>query len=583
MTVSGLCPSMKSKPIAMCQPLVCEMPAKDCIGGSITKHGTNRPVLPPTTAAAESTDVDGMQWFICEVCNRKMNTVEMLALHRQSPLHLRRAERQQLGALSGDNTTWQSCPTCEKKLNSPTQLEIHMDNHRRATSVSNYPAACPEARTTPLVGMPDIQCNHCDVCNTFMNTALQLELHRQSPAHQKKSALRDNPHSANIGDNTVWQTCSVCDKRLNSMKQLDIHMNSHSLSERSLSLLCNTPRVGADTLPSDTSEIQLTSTDDTETKLKTVDVSLFAVAEYIDPPIEFRDEVDVENLNRLVNQLQLQQETSQGDAGMSERSDSTDVSQLSGSSTQLLADTFASQAAKFTSNVVDDDDDDYDGVAKLNNPFKLANSDSRDLSHDETRPCTSSGNLVSQATSQAEDNSAAPAAADDDDDDEKLVADDDLITSGCCPSVGCVYHCELCDVHLSGDEPKNMHLTGTKHSACRQKATETTPAEHNPFSPSFSFFCPLCNVPFNTTKDKKQHERGQQHMSKSLRCVQAPHRHLPDVILPIDATDKHVCTPATPDSLVTSKPRSYQEELYFKTLVADSICFLPTGIDNNVT
>ena len=571
MTVSGLCPSMKSKPIAMCQPLVCELPAKYNIGGSITKHSSNKPALPPTATASESTDVDGMQWFSCEVCDKSMNTVEMLELHRQSPPHLRKVERQQLGALSGDNTIWQSCPTCQKKLNSPTQLEIHMTHHRRPTSVSNYPPASSESRTPPLAATPGVQCHYCDICNKFVNTAVQLDLHRQSPAHQKKAALRDNPQAGNIGDNTVWQTCSVCNKRVNSMKQLDIHMDSHGPAAKSL--LCGAPRGDVDTLYSDTPN-QLTCT---ETVLRNVNMSLLAAAENIDPPIEFRDEVDVKSLNRPLNQLP-QQAASQDDAGISESVMSsgsnhhTDVSQLGRNNAQQLADTFASQAAKFTSNVATIADD----VVKLSNSLPLAKSDSHDLSNNETRH-TSSGYLVSQAARQTGDNSATTTATDDDDDDDdeanKLVTDDDLITSGCCQSFGCVYHCELCDVHLSGDEPKNMHLTGSKHIACRQKAEETP--EHNPFSPRFSFFCALCNVPFNTTKDKRQHERGQQHISRSLRCLQAPHRLMPQVILPTDS-DQHCCMP---DSLVTSTPRSYQEELYFKTLVADSICFLPTGID----
>jgi len=564
MTVSGLCPSMKSKPIAMCQPLVCEMPAKECISDIIAKHNSNRPV-PPALTTEPTSVVSGMQWFSCEVCNKKMNTVEMLQLHQRSPAHLRKVERQQLGAVSADNTVWQTCPTCHKKLNSPAQLEIHMANHSRPTCQSNYPPACSDGRTVPQVATPGVQWYHCDMCNKHMNTSAQLELHQQSPAHQKTAALRDNPLSGNIGDNTVWQTCPVCAKRLNSPRQLDIHMNSHGLPARSL--LCSAPRGYVDTLPSDT-EIQLTSTADTETMLKHLNITLSA-AEKIDPPIEF------------VDQPQLQEETSQDDVQMPEstvRLESTDIDQLRRSDEQQLSDTLGNQTAsqaKFTCNVAaaadDDDDDDNDAVVTLNSLWKLAVKDGLDLSYGEMQQ-TSSENLVSQTARQVEVHSAAAAGDDEDDDDEKLITDDDLVTSGCCASVGCVYHCELCDVHLSGDEPRNMHLTGTKHIACRQKAEETTPAEHNPYSPNFRYCCRLCNVPFNTLRDKRQHERGQQHISKSVR-LPAPQRLLPDV----DA-DEDSCMP---DNLVTSKPRSYQKELYFNALVTDSICFLPTGSSSN--
>lgn len=563
MTVSGLCPSMKSKPIAMCQPLVSELPAKDCyIRDIIAKYNSSRSVLQPTAAAGGSTSVvDGLQWFSCEVCDKKMNTAEMLELHRQSPAHLKKVERHRSVAQSGDNTVWQTCPTCQKKLNSPLQLEIHMTNHSRPASRSSCPPSCPP----PVVATPGVQWYHCDVCNKFMNTAAQLELHRQTPAHQKKNAAgRDSPLSCTIGDNTVWQTCPVCAKRVNSLKQLDIHMNSHGLPAGSL--LYNMPRGDLDTLLSDT-ENQLTSRADSEKMLKNLGVSLSA-AEKIDPPIEFGDKVNV-NLQTLVDQLQLQEESSKGDVETSERSvgpRSPDVSQPR-SSAQQLSDSSANQTFGQTTFTVD--------AAAAANLLELVKTVGLSPSQDETR-WTSSENSDCPTTRQAEDNSAIDAAAAAEDS-EKFLTDDDLITSGCCPSPGCAYHCELCEVHLSGDEPRNMHVTGSKHITCRQKAEESTPAEHNPFSPSFRFFCQLCSIPLNTLRDKRQHERGQQHISKSLRCVPAPQSALPDIVLPADG-DVDSCMPG---SLVTSTPRSYQEELYFKALVADSICYLPTGTDSS--
>ena len=647
MTVSGFPPSMKSKPVAMCQPQRCEMPAKDSISDIIAKYNSSRadPPAIATATAAESADVvDGMQWFSCEVCKKKMNTVEMLQLHQRSPAHLRKVERQQMGVVPGDNTVWQSCTVCHKQLNSLTQLEIHMKSHSRPSHQSNYSSlACPEGGTMPPVATPSgVQSHHGDVCNKHMNTAAELERHRQSPAHQRKSALRDDPLTGNIGDNTVWQRCPVCAKRLNSVKQLDIHMNSHGPTARSLLGNASTGDV-VDTVHA---ENQLTSAADTNRMLEALSVSSLLAAEKIDLLTEFADNSDVKNLTTGVDCLQLQGEgSSQDDAEMASasfmRSRNTDVSQLlqRRSDAEQLSGSSVDQTtsrAELTSGAAaaaDGGESDDDAVGMLKNSMTLATADYRELSHDEAEQNavsetsrqaevnasaavaaaaaaaddddddsvrmlktldgleltndetqqTSSENLVSEISRQTEINSLAAAVGDHDDDDddddaEKLITDDDLITWGCCASVGCVYHCELCDVHLNGDEPRSMHLTGSRHIACRQKAAEETasPTEDNPYSPQFRYCCALCSVPFNTLRDQRQHERGQQHLSKSVR-LPAPQRHLPSVVLPTDE-DYDSCMP---DSPVTSKPRSYQEELYFKALVADCICFLPTGTDSS--
>jgi len=590
MTVSGLCPSMKSKPIAMCQPLVCETPTRDCISDVIRKHSATRSV--PSAAESKSNVVDGMQWFSCDVCGKKMNTYEMLELHRRSPAHLKKVEQQQLtaalpgdniqqliAAVPGDNTIWLSCPTCQKKLNSATQLEIHMTDHNRPISLSSYPPACLDGRTTPTVAPPGGQWHHCDVCNKDMNTAVQLELHCQSPAHHKKAAQRDNVLSGNNGDNTIWQTCPLCAKRLNSVKQLDIHVKSHGLPEGSS--LSGAPRNNEDSLYSN-AENQLPFTADTGGMLGYFRTTLLAAGK-INPPVEYGQKLDVTNLLTLVDGLRMKEKTSKDDDRMSgsvERTESTEYSQLSRSKTLQISDNSANQTAsqtKFTSAAAaaaaDDDDDEHGVMMSENQPWGLTRLDSKDewSSKNLTSPATCPTDVDLATTTTTTTTTITAAAAADDDDD--VVKDDDLISTGCCVFAGCVYHCELCDVHLTGEEPRNMHFTGAKHISCRQKAEETTSAQDNPFGPSFRYFCQLCNVPFNTLRDKLQHERGQQHISKSARCVPAPDRRLPDVVLPTDR-DYDSCVP---DSLVTSKPRSYQGELYSKALVSDSICFLPTG------
>jgi len=562
LTVSGLCASMKSKPIALCEPLVSEMPTSS---DAVSKQNySNRSVPSAATIASESTSaVHGMHWYSCEVCNKKMNTIEMLELHKRSPVHLKKVERQQLGAACVDNTVWLLCPTCQKKLNSPTQLEIHMASHSRPISLSRSPADDPEDRTTPTYG---VQCYRHDIYDTYVNRSVQSDLNLQSLV----AGQSDNVPSVKIGDNTVWQFCPVCAKPLNSLKQLDIHIKSHGVSGRSL--LSDVPRNKEDSNAQD----QLRPTADIDGVSRNADT-----AEQSNPQIAVREKIDVTNLLKVVEQLRIKEATLQDD-----------VESLTRPVSLYNSDNQTAGQTDCTPHVVINNADD---VESLTRPVNLYNSDNQtagqtdgtahivitNAAHDGI--VTSENQLLRSARldSKTECKSTSPATwldgnatATADADAEKLITDDDLITSGCSVCVSCVYHCQLCNVHLTGDEPRNMHVTGTRHMLCRQKAEEATLPEQNPFSPNFRYFCRLCNVPFNTLRDKKQHERGQQHISKSVRYVPAPDRIMPDLVL-----DNDNCMPA---SLLSSKPRSYQEELYFKALAADSICFLPTGSLNKL-
>ena len=507
MTVSGLDQSMMSKPIAMCQPLVSKLPTEHRISDAVTKHNPISSASVPAPAAEPAKLVDGMQWFSCDVCNKDMNTSEMLDLHKRSSAHQKKVDRQQLAAASIDNTAWVTCPTCQKKLNSAVQLDIHMSNHNRQC-LSNCPPARPGGITSPVVARP--------------------------------------------GDSTVWQICPVCDKRLNSVKQLDIHMRSHCPPGSSVVDDSDTRRNDVSAVYIGGTTSQRTSTADTGAIFEHSNVTLLEAGK-ISPPTEFCDKFHA-NLLSGVDHLQLSKGTQPDESWTTPQCTiSSKTQQISGYSV-----TETGSETEFIS-----DADAVAGDVTSENPPKLVGPEAQRAF---------SENLLSQTTGKAVVNTTAAAAADDDDDDPEIT-DDDLITTGSCTSVGCAYHCELCDVHLNGEEPKNMHITGAKHISCRQKAEETTSSEHNPFGPHFRYFCELCRVPFNTLKDKRQHERGQQHVAKSVRHVPAPERLIPDVVLPTD-TDKHCCIP---DSLVTSSPRSYQQELYSKALVADSICFLPTG------
>ena len=89
-------------------------------------------------------------WYQCHVCNCDVNTREMLRIHEQSPKHKKSVERAALAGTVGvrtatgspgtvqglgmDRTVWHTCQVCNKRLNSMQQLSTHMQSHGRTVS-----------------------------------------------------------------------------------------------------------------------------------------------------------------------------------------------------------------------------------------------------------------------------------------------------------------------------------------------------------------------------------------------------------------------------------------------------------------
>lgn len=92
----------------------------------------------------------------------------------------------------------------------------------------------------------------------------------------------------------------------------------------------------------------------------------------------------------------------------------------------------------------------------------------------------------------------------------------------------------------------------------------------NPDSNSpYLYYCQTCKRPMNTEKIYKEHVRGQRHLDK-VAVESAPDREHP----PIKSFNDYG---RIGFNLTNTKPRSYQIELFSKTLECDRVCFLPTG------
>ncbi|XP_041365827.1 uncharacterized protein LOC121380886 [Gigantopelta aegis] len=94
----------------------------------------------------------------------------------------------------------------------------------------------------------------------------------------------------------------------------------------------------------------------------------------------------------------------------------------------------------------------------------------------------------------------------------------------------------------------------------------------NPYSKHFRFYCDICDRPMNTQDAYNAHVGGRDHQQK-VANIQAPKRTLPPVrrLLTEEEADEKAF------NLTEQAPRSYQVELFNKTMQNDSVIFLPTG------
>ncbi|XP_067654681.1 uncharacterized protein [Haliotis asinina] len=94
----------------------------------------------------------------------------------------------------------------------------------------------------------------------------------------------------------------------------------------------------------------------------------------------------------------------------------------------------------------------------------------------------------------------------------------------------------------------------------------------NPFSGYFKYYCDTCNRPMNTRKDYQAHLESKAHRQRAAE-VTAPQLNLGQIkrVLSIDDAEEMAY------HLTKTMPRSYQVDLFCKTMEGDKVIFLPTG------
>ncbi|XP_071104399.1 uncharacterized protein [Haliotis cracherodii] len=94
----------------------------------------------------------------------------------------------------------------------------------------------------------------------------------------------------------------------------------------------------------------------------------------------------------------------------------------------------------------------------------------------------------------------------------------------------------------------------------------------NPFGGYYKFYCDICNRPMNTDKDYQAHLQSRAHQQQAAE-VEAPRVNLGQIqrVLSIDDAEEAAY------HVTNTMPRSYQVDLFCKTMEGDKVIFLPTG------
>ena len=487
----------------------------------------------------------GQTWYKCIPCNKPLNTKEQLWTHQQSPKHQKIRERWKAqGSMVVD---------IPKFVNLPASANMLRTDSTETTG----------DELVIVGGQPKFRCHACS-CN--VDTKQMLEIHKRSPKHLK--AADRMQMAAAVGsvqtlglDRTVWHTCHVCGKKLNSAQQLQTHLQSHGLAPGGL-------------------------TTDFPARASTG-----VVQNLMDKFSPFKaniDDIDVVPAGTPLKQHMMKEKEHER-SGRRVVCDMVDSAEAplqavgpegddTAESAQLKTDTVGSNIERKRVAA--------DIVVRLDDMGNLVGEDNTGNSNHGNMVCdTPTRDAQDSLTNEMKDLTLENTTEDTNHDPMR----------GTCWFLQCFYHCAVCDTHLGGPAPKKDHMDSFKHLKNLKKkgllgasggstlvADGLIPIIEKPISPNTPFgfynYCDICKVPFSGPEAQAAHERGKLHKAKAAKSNVAPTRKLPDIV-------KHPCADNTDVYVLTkTEPRSYQVELYMKTVAADSVIFLPTGkIFGNIT
>ncbi|ESP04712.1 hypothetical protein LOTGIDRAFT_170548 [Lottia gigantea] len=125
----------------------------------------------------------------------------------------------------------------------------------------------------------------------------------------------------------------------------------------------------------------------------------------------------------------------------------------------------------------------------------------------------------------------------------------------------------------SHDHQDVMSLAESTYSSFEnqsQKLFQQSGVPKSQRSMHHKFFCQICQVNCNTEKALTDHKNGARHLLtvSEMKAPKVSHPH-------IQKSFRRGAVSS--DDLTSTKPRSYQLELFWKAMSSDHVCFLPTG------
>ena len=388
-----------------------------------------------------------------------------------------------------------------------------------AVSMSIGLAHTPEAKTV-------LNRHWCTVCQKGTDTAIQLSLHMQSPAHLKKLKQKETLDVQggggflNPNDNTYWHTCDVCRKKVNSSSQLEIHMRSH-----------------------------------------------FGIAgsRYNEHGIT-ANPVSVQNLSTY----------SQKDAGDSSPEVCTQSHAGVAGSGDVLFTTFPAPSnniqpgfdvggAHFDKPRRETEEPDLLGIQTLRkttmssrqiNPVNdELQGDGQELfnSRHWSSPTNNQGLFGWGIDPQLPQTNFLDAA-------REIWPTTDRSLSSRASEFSFPGETQS---YVSGMSPDDIYRNFV------DDAEEQPQPVDNPF-PGFESFCRDCNMPFNSEDSRQAHLKGKVHAAKIVKKTRNCQINLPPIV-----KNRRDCEV---DKFVRETPRAYQEELFAETIQHDTLLFLPTGM-----
>ena len=470
--------------------------------------------------------------YYCDICRISCTGPESFTQHRLGAQHRKlagesNADDHDLNTPNYDRTKWYPCEICKCSMNTYEQLKIHERSPKHLKQLEKQMSG-------DVLSHDRTQWFPCNICKVSMNTYEQLKIHEQSPRHIKQLEKQMACDTQNA-DRTEWFPCKICNVNMNTLEQLKIHeksprhmrqlekhMESGSVSghDRTIWYPCNVCNCKMNT----------------QEQLRIHEASPAHIAK-----------------QRKCNNVQLMTSPFVPSAHLTDFDSVSPTSPLeSFLSEELFPEEFLPQSESMNENGTQTLEDNFQEKLVMNDkPFYMGPQYALITPEQMERGTTNLQGAGGSKRGMGSDLAFATRNRGTRENSNRRVGSDDT---------------------NSNDNARPMHCSIGQGFSDRPNENQSTnkklgPTENNPYAATHRYYCHTCKQPMNTKESYENHIRGRRHMQK-VCTEQAPLRCHHDAIKLSEDYMPYTKTHS----------RNYQQELYKKTMVGNTLCFLPTGL-----